>query len=240
MEEKCPKCGNFLITKTIKKQLGQGSIDYPVSQFCPKCNWSKDLTGAGDIVPKPPAIPAEEIKKEVQKPAVAFTPVKNKPKSVSSSSGMNMIIIGLLAAIVVGGIAWAFLQSQPKQEASVPEPTPPPAATITPVTTVVTATSGSTPAPAVTEAVATGKKIPVKLNYYRGFMPPTQKIKAGDEVVWENIEIETVTIVSNDGLFGDKTIRYGWRTNYTFKKSGTYSFSLKENKNLNGTIVVES
>ncbi|HEY9205704.1 MAG TPA: hypothetical protein VIO58_07255, partial [Candidatus Methanoperedens sp.] len=178
------------------------------------------------------------IKKEVEKPAVTYKPVKTQKKAVSSSSGMNMIIIGFLAVIVVVGIAWAFLQAEPKQQVPVPEPTPPPAATMTPVTTVTTAALGI-PAPAVTDAAATGKKIPVKLNYYRGFMPPTQKIKAGDEVVWENIEVETVTIVSNDRLFGDQTIPYGRRTNYTFKKTGTYSFSLKENKNLNGTIVVE-
>jgi DNA-directed RNA polymerase subunit M/transcription elongation factor TFIIS len=64
MEDKCPKCGETLITRTIKKKIGLGSIEYPVAQTCPKCNWNKDLTGAGDVVAKPVMQDAGEAKKE--------------------------------------------------------------------------------------------------------------------------------------------------------------------------------
>ncbi|HEY9245218.1 MAG TPA: hypothetical protein VIO11_00075, partial [Candidatus Methanoperedens sp.] len=69
MENKCPKCGNFLITKTIKKEMDHGTIEYPVSQMCPKCNWGKDLTGASEIIPKKAALPDEDINKGTGKPA---------------------------------------------------------------------------------------------------------------------------------------------------------------------------
>ena len=77
MQDKCPKCGETLITKTIKKELGQGSIDYPVSQTCPKCNWNKDLTGAADIISKPVIVKVEETKKENVKPP---SPPKKAPQ----------------------------------------------------------------------------------------------------------------------------------------------------------------
>ena len=67
MEDKCPKCGETLITRTIKKKIGLGSIDYPIAQTCPKCNWNKDLTGAGDIDAKPVMQDAGEAKKEEKK-----------------------------------------------------------------------------------------------------------------------------------------------------------------------------
>ncbi len=78
MEDKCPKCGETLLTRTIKKKIGLGSIDYPIAQTCPKCNWNKDLTGAGDVVAKPVMQDAGETKKEEKKAEKSAdnTPIK--------------------------------------------------------------------------------------------------------------------------------------------------------------------
>lgn len=43
---KCPKCGDKIQTKVIKKAIGLGFIDIPVAQFClnPACDWYQDFT----------------------------------------------------------------------------------------------------------------------------------------------------------------------------------------------------
>ena len=231
MEDKCPKCGSTLITRTIKKQMGFGSIDYPVALVCPKCGWNRDLTGASDIVSKPLAAETVETKKEEKKPPV--TPTKT-PATPGTSSRTNMLITVALAIVVLAGIAWAFYPPAAKQTPQVPSPMPTPIVTV-PATPVFTAT----PVPDVT---LTGKTIGVKIERNRGFFSLVQgilNIKPGDEIIWTNEGTDLVTLVSSGGLFDPRPLDNGKRTNYTFKKPGTYGFYLKENMNLTGTIVVE-
>jgi plastocyanin len=234
MQDKCPKCGEPLITKMIKKELVHGSIDYPVALVCPKCHWSKDLTGAGDIVSQPVA--PGKIKTE-EKPSAAVpvpppkaVPPKPQPK-LQPSLGFNKIITIALAILVIGGIVWAFfLFPTTPEQAGTPKPT----ATIT-KTPVQTPTG--TPVPEVTP---TGNKTLVKLDSRRGFIPDTKTIKPGDEVVWRNTGIDTVTLVSSDGLFDARLLANDKEFRYTFLKlSGTYNFYLRGNTNLKGTITVE-
>jgi plastocyanin len=228
MQDKCPKCGEPLITQTIKKELGHGSIDYPVSQTCPKCNWSKDLTGAGDIVSKPfiPEMKKEDVKIQPAPPKAA--PAKAPSKPVPSPD-INKTITIALAILVLGGIVWAFFPSSVPEQVESPKPTA--TATVTQTTVQPTRTP-------VAEVTPTGNKTLVKLDSRRGFIPNTKTIKLGDEIIWENSEAETVTLVSNNELFAEQILPYGKRANHTFKKTGTYSFNLKD-KNLKGTITVE-
>lgn len=229
MQDKCPKCGEPLITQTIKKELEHGSIDYPVSQTCPKCNWGRDLTGAGDIVSKPfiPEMKKEEVKIPPAPPKAA--PAKAPAKPVPSQN-INKIITIALAILVLGGIVWAFFPSSTPEQVETSEPTATPTVTQTPVQTVT-----STP---IAEVTPTGKKIQVKVESRRGFSPNTQTIKPGDEIVWRNDGKETVTLVSNDGLFDDQILANDKEFRYTFKKTGAYNFNLKGN-DLKGTITVE-
>lgn len=237
MQDKCPNCGETVITRTIKKQLGLGSIDYPVAKVCPKCNWSKDLTGAGDIVSKP-VMATGEIKKEQVKPPV----VKSVPPKIQPSADINRYITIALAIIVLVALAWAFYPTaQPQQVDNTPKSTATPVTTQTPI---ATPTPTSTIVPEVT---ATGNKTLIKLDSRRGFLPDTKTIKPGDEVIWENSEVETVTLISSDGLLisdnglsDNQIIPYGQRTNYIFKKQGTYNFIMKNptNTNFTGTIIV--
>lgn len=219
MENKCPECGETLITRTIKKEIGLGSIDYPVARVCPKCNWNRDLTGAGDLISKPAAAATVSPKKEKEKP-------KPEPQS-----NINKLITVALALLVLGGFVWAFYPTGSKNT------------DIPPANSMISETpvpiSAGTP---VTEATATptGVKKLVKLDSRRGFIPDVQRIKPGDEVVWDNIEKERVTLVSKDRLFEAKDLDYGKTRTYVFTKSGTYGFYLEKNKNLNGTIIVES
>lgn len=223
MEEKCPKCGEPLITKTIRKELGTGSIEYPVAQVCPNCHWSRDLTGAGGIVSKP------LVAKEEPKPQpVPKAPKMPKPAPAAKPPDFNKIITVVLALLVVGGVVWAFYPTAPEQVEKA-TPTPTPTITQTPLET-------SIPTPKITP---TGKKIPIKLDSRRGFIWDKSPIKVGDEIVWRNDGKETVTLVSIDKLFADKMLAYDKEYRSIFNGTGTYSFYLKENKSLTGTVIVE-
>jgi plastocyanin len=239
MLDKCPNCGEPLVTKTIKKKLATGSIDYPISQTCPKCNWSKDLTGASDIVSKPvteipPAAKKEEVKIQLAPPKAE--PPKAQPM-LGPSTDINKIIIVVLAILVLGGLAWAFFlhPGAPTKQVENPKPT---------VTATVTQTTVQTPIVTVTtipEVTPTGNKTLVELDIRRGFVRNGEiTIKPGDEIIWTNTGTDTLTLVSSDGLFDAQILAYDKEYRYTFlKSSGIYNFYLKENTNLNGTIVVE-
>ena len=236
MEDKCPKCGETLVTKTIQKKIGSGRIDYPIAQNCPKCKWSKDLTGAGDIIAEPVMAEAGAAKKEEEK-----TEIKTKVQSVAPSKPapspgrINTLIPIILAILVLGAIAWVFFINPAQKEQFVATPTPTPAPTPV-ITQTQVRTPASTPTPEVT---ASGNQSNVKLETKRGFTPKNVNISAGDEIIWTNEGTYTVTLVSSDGLFEDKSLNIAKRTNYTFLKTGTFSFYLKNDKNLTGTIIVE-
>lgn len=234
MEDKCPKCGETLITRTIKKKLGLGSIDYPIAQICPKCKWSKDITGAGDIVSKPVMADAGDVKKpEPEIKQSAIPPSKTGP---SSPAGINKFIPIVLAILVVGTIAWVFLVPPEKQVEVIGSPQITPTPVINQPLPAQTQVSTNTPIPEVT---VTGKQINVKLETKRGFTPKTATIKPGDEILWINEDTYAVTLVSSESLFEERFLNNAKRTNYTFMKTGTFGFSLKNDKNLTGTIVVQ-
>jgi plastocyanin len=281
MEDKCPKCGETLITRIIKKKIGLGSIDYPIAQTCPKCNWNKDLTGAGDIDAKPVLQDAGEAKIDEKKAQIISqikpsTGLSSKPAGPPTS--INSLIMIVLAILVVGAIAWVFFMdpTEEKQAGTDPVATPTPIITSTPVltppaTTIVPEVTASgkqfsvkteekqavtdpvaTPTPIITstpvltpattivpEVTASGKQFSVKMETNRGITPKNATIKVGDEVIWTNEGTYAITLVSSDGLFEDKFLNNAKRTNYTFKKAGTFSFYLKDDKNMSGTVIVE-
>jgi len=235
MDEKCPKCGENTITKMIQKKIGSGSIDYPIAQICPKCKWSKDLTGAGDIVAKPVMADASsaiegETRTEIKTKVQTIAPSKPAP----SQGRINVLIPIVLAILVLGAIAWVFFINTAQKEPIITTPTPAP----TPVVTQIPArTPTSTPTPEVT---ASGIKNFVRLESKKGFTPKTRTIKLGDEIIWTNEGTYSVTLISSEGLFEEKNLNIAKQMNYTFKKTGTFSFSLKGNDtSLTGTIVVE-
>ena len=43
--ERCPKCGGFVQTKSVRKSIGLGFVEIPVAQFClnPVCDWYQDF-----------------------------------------------------------------------------------------------------------------------------------------------------------------------------------------------------
>ncbi len=252
MVDKCPKCGETLVTRTIQKNLGHGSIDFPVADICPKCNWSRDLTGAGDIIAKPltPEAGAKlEKKPEVVRQAPEKTkqipgnsrhdPEKTRPRPSASKQripDMNRVITLALAFLVIVGIVWAFIPEVPGESGDI-QPTTTPEAKASAIVT-------ATPAPQVTHTTHTGKNITVKIDRDRGFYAPAQRnliIKAGDGVVWINDGSYSLTLISKDGLFDDKLLDNDKRTTHIFKNTGTFSFDIvvRGVKKFSGTVTVE-
>ncbi len=181
---------------------------------------------------------------------------------------INKLITVALTILVLSGIIWPFYSNELEIEALVPLINPAisktPAVTITPTITVTpvtptttvtpvtptttvtpvtpTTTTPVTPITAVPEAQPTGKKIAIKLDRSRGFLSLSQgvlTIKPGDEVVWVNDGLDRVILVSSDGLFEAKPLDSDKRMNYTFKKTGAYSFYLEGKENMTLTIIVE-
>ncbi|VVB94080.1 Cupredoxin-like domain protein [uncultured archaeon] len=113
-----------------------------------------------------------------------------------------------------------------------------PTPTLTPTPTVTVAQTVTVPT--FPEATPTGNQTLVKLDSNRGFIPNNVTIKAGDEIVWDNYDTNTVTLASNDGFFDAQVLAYHQQYRYIFKKSGAYTFYLEQNKNLSGTIIVEA
>lgn len=243
MVDKCPKCNETLITRTIKKELGQGSIFIPIAEICPKCNWSKDLTGAGDLVSKPSVMEGAETKVKgtpiVKSAHVEPTSKPSPAKVPSKPMDLNRVLSVGLVIIVLMGIAWAFYpKAHENPVTTIPELSPTPVIAVTPVITEQV----SVP---VSEVTPTGRKVQVKIDRDRGFIVASQKnlkIKLGDEIVWENVGSYSLTLISNDGLFEDKLLDYLKIKTYVFKKVGTYSFDIKvkDAVKFTGTIVVES
>jgi plastocyanin len=211
MADKCPNCGETLITRTIQKKLGLGSIDFPVAQICQKCNWSRDLTGAGDIVVKPPS------------------PEKKAPD-------MNKFITIALALLVIAGIIWAFIPKGTEQPAGI-QPAPSPAAT--PKITA-TAAATAAPISEVTPT-GNKVWVRITRYKYVNTTQQNLKIKAGGEVIWVNDDSYPLTLVSKEGLFEDKILDNDKQISYIFKKIGTYNFDIVvlDVKKFSGTVVVE-
>jgi plastocyanin len=200
------------------------------------------MTGAKDI--KPPVTPViEDVKKAEVKPSVVAKPpvMPSSPKvqPTAGTAGFNKVLTIGLAILVIGGLIWAFFlyPAAPKQltstSTSSPTPTPAPAITATATIPVVTGTR-------VPEITPTGNKTYITLDRYRIFRGASLNLRTGDEVIWSNEGLDPITVTSDDiPGFTEKVLDNGRQTSpYMFKSSGTYTYYLKNNKNINGTIKV--
>lgn len=238
METKCPNCGELLQTKSIKKKLGLGSIDIPIAQVCPKCNYRKDLTGAGQISAKPVFKEEEDIKKpekQIEKKPSAQQAVTQKVEV--SHPGINSYLPIFLAILVIGAIAWVFFIN-PTEETPVEVPQTATAAP-TPSPVITSPLPNNTSTPVVPEATASGRKVPVSVESDRGFTPVTKTIGIGDEIIWTNEGTYTLILSSSNGLFEDFPMNTGKTKRYVFTKNGTYDFFIKGKENLKGTVIVQ-
>lgn len=75
---------------------------------------------------------------------------------------------------------------------------------------------------------------------YGTFVPETISIHAGENVTWVNFKKPKapVVLVSADGLWEETNLYYGKAFSCTFEEPGTYTFTLKDNPDIKGTVTV--
>ncbi len=118
-----------------------------------------------------------------------------------------------------------------------PTPTPSPTPTPTPIITE-TPTPAPTPTPTpepVVVATPTGKIVPARVMASR-FTVSKLQINAGDQVIWDNQDETTYTIVEADKKIANLTLVWLGKAKYIFNTTGDYSLGLYYNNMKNGTV----
>lgn len=71
-------------------------------------------------------------------------------------------------------------------------------------------------------------------------VPPRLRVNTGDTVVWRNYQASSAfTLTGSKHLFEDERLAYGNILKYTFKESGSYTFSVKGYPKMEMTITVK-
>lgn len=70
--------------------------------------------------------------------------------------------------------------------------------------------------------------------------PREREIYVGDSINWINDETRSISykLISEDGLWEDKTLGRGSKFSYTFNESGIYNYSCTGGANLQGSVTV--
>ena len=226
--EKCPKCGGFVQTKSVRKSIGLGFVEIPVAQFClnPVCDWYQDFAET-----KKP----EDIKE-------GFQLSKNQMIALAAIIGLIVIYTIFTYFVPVNHFDQGNdvnLKQQPGQSGLQNNNT-----TLSSVTPKIPAI-----VPTTISAVAIPPSIiepPIKIDVAHGFYPQVITINKSDTITWNNEENQRtrIVLVSNDGLFEKQLMLYPGRYQYQFKQEGKYTFvlaeypSYKEYQNATGTVIV--
>lgn len=99
--------------------------------------------------------------------------------------------------------------------------------------------AGEAISPEENPALNSGKDQIVRLENYGVVRPAELNISKGDTVSWWSDKRQgNYVLVSEDGLFPDKTLSYRVPFTYTFNETGTYHFIVKDLPQMNTTIRV--
>ncbi|MFA4957967.1 MAG: hypothetical protein WC556_13445 [Candidatus Methanoperedens sp.] len=248
--EKCPKCGGFVQTKSVRKSIGLGFVEIPIAQFClnPVCDWYQDFAEAR----KP-----QDIKEgyHLKAPTLERKLPQIKMPELSRN---HMIVLGGVVAIIILYFIISFLTplsnpvdkkiSQDKlSELSINTTTNTTntfaVARLQETQKVITAL----PTPGRIEVKIDPRSFPVKIDVSHGFIPDPITINISDTIIWTNVENLRlrVVLVSSNGLFEKQLLQESDRYQYQFNKSGKYTFALaeynstnKEYPNATGSVIV--
>ena len=244
--EKCPKCGGFVQTKSVRKSIGLGFVEIPIAQFClnPVCDWYQDFAEAR----KP-----QDIKEgyHLKAPTLERKLPQIKMPELSRN---HMIVLGTVVAMIILYFMISFLTpvSNPVDK-NIPQA--PLSELSKNTTTNTTAVARLQETPKITAALPTPgrievkiepRSIPVKIDVSHGFIPDPITINISDTIIWTNVENlrPRVVLVSRDGLFEKQLLQESGRYQYQFNKSGKYTFALaeystnKEYQNAVGSVIV--
>ncbi len=223
---KCPKCGGFVQTKSVRKSIGLGIVEIPVAQFClnPVCDWYQDFADT-----KKP----EDIKEGFQfKPTSIKMPVGSKSQ---------VIVLSALAVIIIILALFFYLGSAYKMPHNtfdeVKASKPPeflknssPVSSNTPnIPSVIPTSVLPTTTPTIVKTFE-AKSYTVTMDASHGFYPDSITINKSDIIIWSNEESQRTRIylASSDGLFKNQLMQYTGRYQFQFPEEGKYNFYLAE------------
>ncbi|HLB70349.1 MAG TPA: hypothetical protein VJJ51_04820 [Candidatus Methanoperedens sp.] len=222
----CPKCKGKVQTKNLRKSIGLGTVDIPVAQFCinPTCNWYQDFTEskkAEDIREDTVQIKIPKIKNRITE-MKKHLPLKMQEMLSQKETQRTLIRLGFIILLCIILIFQLPVIMHP-----------PPAIKATPSEPVADLTEEPLiPAetPAETPLAHEPKMYPVKVDVMHGFNPGVIVIDRYDTVAWNNWESQRtrILLVSRDGLFENRLMRYNDRFSYQFNQSGNFTFVLAE------------
>ena len=247
--EKCPKCGGFVQTKSVRKSIGLGFVEIPVAQFClnPVCDWYQDFAETR----KP-----EDIKEGFQLKIPSVMPAFKKPEfKISGISKNQMTALAAIIGIIVIYIIFSYfvpvnqfdnsndiIQKQQPLKSGLQNNT----TTVSSVTPTISIVPTTIPALAIPPSIIDPRIYTIKIDIGHGFYPEVITINKSDTIIWNSEESQRlrIVLVSNDGLFEKQLIQYPGRYQYQFKQEGKYTFvlaeyqSYKEYQNATGTVIV--
>ncbi len=85
------------------------------------------------------------------------------------------------------------------------------------------------------------KTYSIYMEHYKISFPPQFEINKGDTVVWRNRQDpkRILILVSEDGLWENKSLGYYKTLVYTFNESGTYNYSVIGQLKMSGSLIVK-
>jgi plastocyanin len=216
--QRCPKCGGFVQTKSVRKSIGLGFVEIPTAQFClnPVCDWYQDFTET-----KKP----EDIKEGFQlkipsgfkKPEFNIPDI-SKNQMIAISATIGLIIISALFSLFVYDGSDVNQKPQPSQSE------------FQNITPTVSSQTPNIPAAVFTPLIIEPKSYTIRVDVSHGFYPDVITINKSDTIIWSNEENQRprVVLVSKNSLFEKKLLQYPDRFQYQFNQRGNYSFVLAE------------
>ena len=97
-------------------------------------------------------------------------------------------------------------------------------------------TSGTTATTAGTVTTAGGTGVVMK---NLAFDPATVTIKAGESVIWTNLDSVNHTVVADNGEFKSGDLGQGATFTFKFDKAGSYPYHCGIHPSMKGTVVVQ-
>jgi len=221
--KKCPKCGGFVQTKSVRKSIGLGFVEIPTAQFClnPVCDWYQDFAQTR----KP-----EDIKEGFQLKIPSIAGIK-KPefKKPEISKNQMIAISAIIGLIIISAFSFVFVYNTGSDVNQKPQPSQPAFqnntfSSETPNIPVPVPTTISTP------LVIEPKSYTIRVDVSHGFYPDVITINKSDTIIWSNQENQRprVVLVSKNSLFEKQLMQYPDRFQYQFNRQGNYSFILAE------------
>jgi plastocyanin len=97
-------------------------------------------------------------------------------------------------------------------------------------------TTATTPTTAGTATTAGGVGVVMK---NLAFDPATVTIKAGESVIWTNLDSMNHTVVADNGEFKSSDLANGATFSFKFDKAGTYAYHCSIHPSMKATVVVQ-